>query len=783
MKLKLLMAAALCPLLGFSQLSLVDIGETYQIDFDNAMSGINQTAIQGVGFTSGGSAGGALNSDGIIYTGLSSVPASITWGGTATSDQAARGISDGRNNNMIPRNASSFGLYAFNTNNGASSTADYCLGWFSDGNVFDPGEIILKVKNDGASALNVIRLAYEGKYLNLDPSSTNVNVSYSTNGGSSYTVISGMDFSTPNPVPSGGAVNATWVSVGKTAVISGLNIPAGTGEILIKWTSAYTNNFGGYGDLVGIDDITIRGYAADYLFSGGVWTPSEPSGSLTTSNALVLKSNAPNAVAPISTSTNLLNLFIESEGKVQVKASADLTVAGKLFLYADGNGYAQIRGLVSGNAVYQTYREATAGKWMNMAIPVDATYDDVEGIFIQTDPDPTKTNLWRYDATTPATGTDGTWTAVTDKALAETEEEAYLLYGGDGTYFGSGPFEIEVEGLLVESPVSIPVTGVVGNRYNLIPNPFACAIDWQDVRPDNTGLGATYYIQDGNPSLGDIVYRTWTWNSTGAAGGERQIPPGQAFYVLVNETNPGTITIDTSHQDVSYDRSLYKTAATPGLMKVMTTLIGTEYSDEAIVYFESSYSDNYEFEKDGFKRMNTGYPNLYTKSSDNVDLVSNGMNDAFTTKDVDLYFQGDKAGNYKVELSYDGIPAEWTVILEDKMLGNFTNLKKSGYGFTHAVGASPDRFVLHFNTAGAVGVPELEASEVFSFVSNQNLTVNLDGLSNADITVYDVAGRVVAESNNQNGAVSFDMTDWANGVYVVNVISNEKLIHTNKVVK
>lgn len=778
------MAAALCPLLGFSQLGVTNLGETYSIDFDNAVTGVNSSKFQGLGFTPSG-ASGALNSNAFRYTGLSNAgpaPQSIAFGsGNTSSGESSRATSDGRSNNMsVGTAASKRGFYAFNTSTGIAS-ADYALGWFSDGVALNPGEVFLKITNNTGGVLNVVRFSYDAKYLNVDIRNSSMNVTYSTNGGSSFSTISGnpLDITTPTSLPAGGASAATWQTIGKAAIISGLAIPNG-GDIIIKWTSAYGSGSGGFADLLAIDNIAVRAYKADYLWDGAAWTPSEPSGPLTTSSVLVLPSGKA-TIAPASTS--VLNLFIESKGKLEV--TTDLTVAGKIFLYADDNGYAQVKGDIAGTAVYQTHRLATYGKWLNMAIPVDATYDDVTGMFIQTVAASANTNLWYYDAADPVSNTpDGTWKHITDKTTAQTEEAAYNLYGGDGTYFGSGPFDLEVEGPIVEAPVSLSVTGKTGGRFNYIPNPFASALDWQQARVSQTGVGATYYVQDGNPSLGDIVWRSWTWNmpSSGVAGGERQIPPGQGFYVLVDQTNGGTIDFTHAHQDVNFERDLYKTTATPGFLKFSSELVGTEYKDETSIYFESSYNDVYEFLNEGKKMMNSGYPNLYTKSSDNFDLVTNGMNDAWTTKDVDLYFQGDNAGNYRLSLDIDGLPAEWTVILEDKMLGNFTNIRKSGYGFTHAIGASADRFVVHFNKTGAVGLEELNGAVVFSYVNNNVLAVNLDDLNNVDITVFDMNGKQVANSGNQNGVVEFDMADWAKGVYMINVTANGKQVHSNKVV-
>ncbi len=777
MKLKLLMAAALCPLLGFSQLSIGNLAETYTIDFDNAVSGVNTGAYQGAGWLpTGGS--GALNTSAFSFSGLQTAPTSISIGGTASQSEASRGVSNGftgaLNGGAV---TSQRGFYSFNTSNSPILAADYCLGWFSDGVSLAPGEVILKVTNTTGSTINVARLAYEIKTFNEYNASTQVNVTYSFSEFGTYvTFDSDLNFTSPGS-QSG---SPSWVSTGLAADKAGLSWADGT-SMYIKWTFDYASGSGKM-DYMGIDNISIKSYNADYVHIDNVWSPSEPVGGLTTSTALALPNNATNA-APISGSTTLKDFYIESGAKVNVTGDLTLAPGGKLYLLADGNGYAQIMGDVySVTAVYQTHRLASSGKWFNMAIPVSAQWDDLTGIFIQTT-SPANTNLYYYDATNPATNTsDGTWEHVTDKTTADVDDRGYQLYGGDGTFFGSGPFDLEVEGPLVEAPVSIAVSGQAVGRLNLVPNPFPSHIEWEEVVTDNPELGNTYYIQDGDPNLATTQYQTYTFNGSGTNGATDDIPPGQAFFVTVDNTTDGTIDFIETQRNVDNEQFLYKTTSIPGLVKFHVEHMNLKYADESEIRFDANYNDNSLFREDGSKRMNIGYPNIYTKSADNKELVFNGLNDAWTTKDVDLYFQGDEAGNYQLNMNYDGLPAEWTIILEDKMLGNFVNLRKSGYGFTHAIGANADRFVVHFNKTGAIGLEELDGSVIFSYVKNSTLAVNLDDVNNAEITVFDMNGKQVASAANQNGVVEFNMADWASGVYVINVTSNGKQVHSNKVV-
>lgn len=780
MKIKLLFGFLLTSAIISAQLNIVNLGQTYQIDFDNTTSGVVNGPFQGKGFQAPAPSNG-IDSRGIRYTGLSTSPQNLSFGGTAVSGEAARQVSNGENGNMNGGSTGDrIGFYAYNTNNSFILNADYCLGWFSDGNVcLAPGEIILKIDNTTGSTINVVRFAYEGKHLNKHNGYSQVNVTYSFDD-TTYMTFPGnvLDFTSDN---SFAPLEPSWQTEGRAVNLTGLNWASGT-SMYIKWTTNYVTS-SGFADVLGIDDITIRTYNADYVHDGS-WSPSAPTGSLTSSSALILP-NATGDTAGISGSTTLQDLYIESGAKLDI--ADDLIVQNKIYLYADGNGYAQVKGDISGSATYQTYRTASEGKWFNMAIPVDATYDDLTGIKVQTTANPMQTNLWYYDADTPSTGVDGTWRAVPDKASAETEYEAYQLYGGDGTFFGSGPFTMEIEGDIIAPPATVDVSGVGGapGRFNLVPNPFASAINWSGLRTNNTGeLGPTYYIHDGDPDSATVRFAEYTMNMPGSGkyGADNAIPPGQAFFVLVDPGTDGSIDYPGGIQNLLEEPTLYSSTVAQGLLNLRVVHNQHYYDDNTNLFFGVNYNDKYSIEEDGAKMMNSGYPNMYTKSSDDIKLTFNGMSDAWTVKDVAVYFQGDKPGDYTMTIAADGLPKAWTVVLEDKFTGAKTDLRKGTYTFNHSTGASKDRFIVHFNKTGAIGLDEFYGSDIYSYVDEDILTIDLAEVEDANIKIVDMSGKVVSSLTNQSGQAVVNMRDWAKGVYIINVESNGKEVYSNKLV-
>ncbi len=768
MKLRVLLSLALLPFLGSAQLDIVNLNQIYTVNFDDLVSGVNNNLFTGSGFQAA-PVSGRLDSDAWAYTGFSS-PASLAFGGTATTGDANRGIYDGISGGAAAT-PPLYGLYAFKTNS-IGASADYCLGVAFDN---APVTITMKVKNSTGGTITVARLGYEAKLINNRSDRTTIKFAYSTDN-ITYTSVNAFD-ETSAANPTGGA---TWDSYSKLKAFSGLNWVNG-GDLYLQWTITQSG-LSNYNDPVGIDDITVQAFDAKYVHDGSTWTaPSgKPQGSDPLANAFVMYGGSR---ALIDSSTSLASIYLEPQARLEIASGKDLTVVDSAVLFASDNGYSQVIGEIVGKTRVESYRTTTNGRWFNFAIPVATTWDKVKGIPVATNANAAQTNLWYYDAAdTSGDLSNGTWKHIADATTANTDLKGYQLYAGDGTYFGSGPFTVSASGTLVNGIVLVDVEGDAAGRFNYIGNPYPSVIYWEDVTTINGEVGPTYYMQDGEPDLGvgTVQYKSYT---TGGAGdASAYIAPGQGFFITVDGTTNGDIEFRNSFRELFQIPSLFKTTSVSGLLKLSVYSMVGGQNDAVEVKLTNGYSDTYEFREDGVKMMNVGYPNIYMHA-DGKDLVFNALNDGFTgSKSVDVYFQGDVAGVYDISLTHDGLPAEWTVVLEDKMTSTFTNLRKSTYAYSHAVGNSKDRFVLHLNKTGAIGIDEEVTSNVFSFVTENNLTVELADVKNASISVIDMSGREVATFANASGQVNVDMSAWAHGVYLIKVNTGNEVVYSNKVI-
>ncbi len=766
MKMKLLLSAALLlPLLGFSQLEVKKLNTPYRISFDGTVNGVNRGVYQGNGWVSNPGTG-QLDSDAWEYTGMSD--GNLGSGGTANTGDAARGISNGF--------VTTGGFYAFNTNPLPGGNADYCLGWQPDGTDMTPGTITLRVENTTGDTINVVNFSYEAKYINNENRRGEILVAVSDDG------VTYRDLPTLEAVsPQGMDASPEWTSLNRSAVVDSV-VWEPNSFFFFQWTTDDRVNSSGNRDELGIDDITVLGFDADFVWDGAVWSPSQPSGLNTDADVLIFPNTSGTASISSSSTFNRMTL---RPGSALDADGVNIDVADTAFLMANGFGYSQMLGCVSsGTTVYSSYllSDSTA-YWYNIAFPVDATLGDISGVKVNANGNPNTTNIWYYDASID-TNSDGEGEFIPAASLAaETENIGYQIYLGDGTFFGFGPFTLSTAGTMLCGDQTVNVSAATADDFNLLANPYPSQLNWDLVTADaaNGELAGTYYIQDGTFSDNDFQYRTYnTSGSTGVNGGTQFLPPGQSFFVQLQSAVDTQVVFRDSHRSIAASGALYRTTASADFVKLMARNDATDRSDETVVAFVPNGNDNFERKTDAKKKMNSGFPNLYSELNNDA-LVYNILDDQFTTKSVDVGFDAEKEGAYTISVSGENL-GNTTAMLEDKLLGTMTDIRSNTYNFTHAKGNSASRFTLHFAQTNGVGLDEAAAEAIFAFVSNGQLGVDLGELPNADIQVIDAAGRQVAFKSGLDGVAKFNTGQWAKGVYIVKVSNAGRAITTEKVI-
>ena len=84
-----------------------------------------------------------------------------------------------------------------------------------------------------------------------------------------------------------------------------------------------------------------------------------------------------------------------------------------------------------------------------------------------------------------------------------------------------------------------------------------------------------------------------------------------------------------------------------------------------------------------------------------------------------------------------------------------------------------------------VGVGEIEAVEVIIYPNPASdvLTINTGNLKNAQVELFDIAGRTLFHQKLTSSSSNIDVSDLANGIYICAVISGNQVVKREKILK
>lgn len=301
-------------------------------------------------------------------------------------------------------------------------------------------------------------------------------------------------------------------------------------------------------------------------------------------------------------------------------------------------------------------------------------------------------------------------------------DKVYNQSGGE-LHFGNKTFSVTKTNNNI--PATIPTTdeysGCVDNwdyynGWNLVGNPYSCAIDWNEVYA-NTGNNAIveagvyfyddandkyqYYISGGGTTpYPDIVNLT-------ANGATEFIPAGQGF--MVKAISSGDIVLqndDREHSDQAFwKKSEENKSANPNIIRLSIQL--GDYEDETVLRtlpLETGVTENHDANFDAYK--------MFAWDNSKPQLLS-------TNSDISTYFAINSFPEFEDEyqipiLAYIGTNAEHKILfgqntfseyntyLEDTYTESYVNTRTvSFYKFNSETGLFSDRFILHFNQNNA----------------------------------------------------------------------------------
>ncbi len=490
------------------------------------------------------------------------------------------------------------------------------------------------------------------------------------------------------------------------------------------------------------------------------------------------------------------NLIIDGSGAgTTIAAGTMVTVSGDMFspngkLIIDSDALSNNGSLIyngsaapTGNVTYR--RIMPADRYRYIASPVGATLL------------PAGPTFWRWNELLGAWGED----------LAETPTT--VCSSGIGYTVLASSNTVVFTGLVLSALMDVPATapydveGVYtddrgswgGGGWNLLGNPFTCALDGSlFISTNSASLDDNYlamYIYNGsdyyyiaNPVSGYPGLGTF-----GGAENYTDIQAGQGFFVLANHDG---VTFDFTGEMRKHNTSvpMTKSAGTenawPGLQ--LKVKYGDKVNSTLIVYNENMISG-----------LDPGYDIGLLSTSPEVSiystLVEKDNNVNFTRQALPLSgcekniipvgIDSEKGG--EVTFSAFTVPlGNFKFWLEDRKTGIFTNLNASTYTVSlPAQTYGTGRFFIYASTNMPTGTDSPAADngqDMRIWTSDDKVIIRGDVSDKAKCAVYNMQGLQIIETRLADGEQNtVTMPSGSTGVYLVRVIDGKK-VYTTKVV-
>lgn len=430
-------------------------------------------------------------------------------------------------------------------------------------------------------------------------------------------------------------------------------------------------------------------------------------------------------------------------------------------------------GTVTGPMNIQRFISARAAGYSDISSPVTTTtfadWDNELLLLYDYVPTTLYPSAWSYD--------EVIWDFVPVTAATATISqgkgfEVYLDSYGTYTTFDNTTLDSRGTPTIGDVNVSSAIT-FANDGWNLIGNPYASFISWDNLFAASTGVNSSILIYD-------EVILDYALFTTGSAF---EIAPHQGFWIQANSVTPSVIFTE-SKKTIS-SNSLFRS------MNIENFSLKLE-SKERANFFTSKTQivSNTEttFERDiEFRSVpHPLAPKLYSiNSTDNKYRLSRHDFEK-ETLEIPLGFSVGEVGQYSITASSFAsiIENEFTcIILNDSKTGVKTELKEDvAYMFNANVSDNERRFTLELYKKDKCYYQKIEASSIIKFVDGQNeVNVDLQEVLNLSgtIQVYNMlgesVGKVISINNQSNYTVQLPDVAACYLIYVN--IGNKSYVH------
>ena len=331
-------------------------------------------------------------------------------------------------------------------------------------------------------------------------------------------------------------------------------------------------------------------------------------------------------------------------------------------------------------------------------------------------------------------------------------------------------------GTLNDGFQSLGLTHTGTNGWNLLGNPYPCAIDFDAT----SGW-----------SFGNAEQKVWIWNTgssgtkgtwathvrggVSANGGSRYIPAEQGFFLHC--TAATTVSMDNNVRVYS-TQGYYKSATTEPTTNILRLeASGNGYKQETVIMFNPDASSSYDDYDAWFRNGSIGCPQIYSIIHNDTTVCINTLPQITDNLTVPVGFTVGVPGTYTIRASeLNTFGGNVLITLYDLKTSISRNLKVNPeYTFTADTLDNANRFLVIFGIA-PFGTNDIQASEtvqIYSFGDAVFIKTNSTANTKGQVFIFDPIGKEQFQGNLSGTEITKISPDLSTGYYVVKVVTGE----------
>lgn len=502
---------------------------------------------------------------------------------------------------------------------------------------------------------------------------------------------------------------------------------------------------------LGISDVSWRfcGWNIDELTVTG-----NTAGAESFYNLSINKSNAQTVTSGDVDISN--NLTIEPGAWFTNETGNTLNVTGNILIRADAAGMGSYldKGTTNVTGISTVQQYITSECWHLVSPPVtSATINTYLNIYLKAYDEPT--NTWNYliePTTIPLNAGEG-YSAWADD----------LFTGTTTVEFTSA--NLNHSDLVISSLDYTPASPKAG--FNLIGNPFPCAIDW-NANWTSSNLSGWAVVYDNG------IYKGWHPAEGGYNGKtDGYIPSTQGFWVRALNSF-GSLIIPAAER-IHSGQDFYKNEPVNNYPIIRLKALAGEYSDETVILFHPEGTEGF----DGYYDLEKFYNaeeavQLYSIAGESQ-FAFNVMPSDYHDKIIPIGFEKNQAGIYQISVSeIDYFDIGQKIYLEDILNSEYIELSEGELiSFAHNPVNEPHRFNIRITKLN-LGVAEMINSGIRIFSDQDWIYIKFPQLaSTAEVKIYTILGQEIFNRSGFNEQEIKIKLKSPEGYYIVNVRTGE----------